>query len=359
MHFLLHGATNWNSTNFGDFLYAYEIYHYLKRDTTNQVGFYDPSDYFIKYLDEDVPALDNVGFQEADYLIYIPGGYFGEGHNARFRDTLIQYIRFMPFGLKAVRLKKKLLTIGVGAGPIDRWFMKSAVKKICKNSIAVTTRDIESQKALQDIGVNNIPEYSDMMLAYDLKCIAKDTEQIQYIKSFVGESKLLLVHYNHSLEALKKFAAVIKSFVDKHKDYKVVVAADSILPYENDYFDKFNALCGSEVYHFIYDNPFEMVKLIDVSDTILTCKLHVGVVGCMFGKAVVCAAEHPEKTIRFYELIESPQNCMSLYDSTADQINEKLNCLCEIPLRIPKTETEKAMKHWQAMQHILEKNYEK
>lgn len=359
MQYLLHGATNWKSTNFGDFLYAYEIFCYLKRDTTNQVGFYDLSDYFIKYLNEGVFALDNVGFQEADYLIYIPGGYFGEGHNARFRNVAIQYIRFMPFGLKAVRAKKKLLTIGVGAGPIDRCFMKSAVKKICKNSIAVTTRDIESQKALQKIGVNNVPEYSDMMLAYDLKSIAKETEQIQRIKEFVGDFKLLLVHYNHSLEALEKFAGVIKFFVNEHKNYKVVVSADSILPYENDYFVKFNALCGCEVFHFIYDDPFEMLKLIEVSDIILTCKLHVGVVGCMFDKAVVCAAEHPEKTIRFYDLIESPQNCISLYDSTVDQINEKLNCLCEVPSSIPKTEIDKAMKHWQTIQRILEENYEK
>ena len=236
--------------------------------------------------------------------------------------------------------------------------MKSAIKKICNNSVAITTRDKESQKALQTIGVNSVPEYSDMMLAYDLISIAKETEQIQRIKSFAGNSKLLMVHYNHSLEALEKFAKVIKSFVNEHKNYKVVVSADSILPYENDYFDKFNALCGCEVFHFIYDDPFETLKLIEVSDVILTCKLHIGVVGCMFGKAVVCAAEHPEKTIRFYDLIKSPQNCLSLYDSTVDQINDKLACLCDISLSIPKTETEKAMKHWETMQRTLENNYE-
>lgn len=357
MQYLLHGATNWKSSNFGDFLYAYEIYSYLKQNDKNKVNFYEPSDYFQKYLNEG-NTLDAVTFDEADFMVYIPGGYFGEGHNARFRDTAIQYIRFMPFGLKAVRAKKKLLTIGVGAGPIDRWFMKSAVKKICNNSIAVTTRDKESQIALQAIGVNNVPEYSDMMLAYDLKSIAKETEQIQQIKSFVGDAKLLLVHYNHSLEALEKFAAVIKSFVKEHKKYKVVVTADSILPYEDDYFEKFHALCECEVFHFIYDDPFETLKLIEVSDVILTCKLHIGVVGCMFGKAVVCAAEHPEKTIRFYDLIESPQNCMSLYDSSAGEIYKKLACLCDISLSIPKTESKKAMKHWETMQHALENNYE-
>ena len=239
MRFILHGATNWKSSNFGDFLYAYEIYCYLKKDINNRVDVYEPSEYFIKYLKENSTAIDDISFDDADYLIYIPGGYFGEGHNARFRDTLIQYIRFMPFGLRAIRKKKKLLVIGVGAGPIDRWFMKLAVRKICKSSVSVTTRDRESQIALQRIGVNNIPEYSDMMLAYDLKKLSKETEQIRCVKSYVEGHRILLVHYNHSLEALEKFAEAINSFIEEHKEYKVIVAADSILPDENEYFKRF------------------------------------------------------------------------------------------------------------------------
>ena len=78
----------------------------------------------------------------------------------------------------------------------------------------------------------------------------------------------------------------------------------------------------------------------------------------MFGKAVICVAEHPEKTIRFYDLIESPQNCISLYDSIVSEISEKLDCLHKLPLSIPIKETEKAMKHWQTMQCTIEKKYE-
>lgn len=358
MRFVLHGATNWKSSNFGDFIYVYEICRYLKQYPNNQVNVYEPSEYFIKHLRNGGIALDSVKLNDADYLIYVPGGYFGEGHNARIRDTLIQYIRFMPFGLKAVKLKKKLIIVGVGAGPIKRWFLKSAIKKICKNSISVTTRDVESQKALQHIGVNNISEYSDMMLAYDLESIAKETDQIQSVKSFVGDSQLLLIHYNHSYEALEKFALAAIEFEKTHNNYRIVVAADSILPYEKDYFEKFRELCKFDIFHFIYDDPFEMLKLIEISNTILTCKLHVGVAGCMFNKAVICAAEHPEKTMRFYKLIGSPQNCVSLYDSTANQISNKLNNLHTTSLSIPAKETGKSLKHWYAIQCILDNNYE-
>lgn len=359
LRFLLHGATNWNSTNFGDFLYAYEIFRYLKTDQNNQVGFYDPSNYFVEYINKQGVSLDSVTFKDADYLVYIPGGYFGEGHAARFRDTAIQWIRFMPFGLKAVRAKKKLIIIGVGAGPINNWYMKVSIRKICKFSVALTARDRESQKALQDLGIDDVPECSDMMLAYDLKEDAKKTEQIQRVNSFIGDSKLLLIHYNHSLEALNKFAEVTNVFTRNHKDYKIVVTSDSILPYENDFFEKFIGLYKGDAFHFIYQDPFELIKLIDMSDVILTCKLHVGVVGCMFNKAVICAAEHPEKTVRFFDLIEQPQNCVSLYESTNELIEEKLESLYNNKLYIPIREREKAMKHWEVIRNILENSYEK
>ncbi len=359
MRFLLHGATNWNSTNFGDFLYAHEIYRYLKQNSDNQVGFYDPSDYFVKYLNTDEMSIDNVSFKDADYVIYIPGGYFGEGHNARFRDTLVQFIRFMPFGIKAVLSKKEMLAVGVGAGPIDRWFMKSAIRVICQSSVAVTTRDIESQTALKNIGIDNVPEYSDMMLAYDLKHIAENTEQIDNILKGTEGYKILIVHYNHSKEALEKFAVAVNDFVEDHKEYKVIVTADSVLTYEDEYFQMFKDLCKCEVFHFIYDNPFEMIKLIDLSDVILTCKLHVGVVGCMFNKSVICIAEHPEKTQRFYDLINCPQNCVSLYECTSEQINDMLSELHDSPLFVPKEETEKAQQHWYALNKVFERNYEK
>lgn len=354
MRFLLHGATNWNSTNFGDFLYAYEIFCFLKKKAENKVDFYDPSDYFKKYLTGKSGEIDKVSFKDADYLIYIPGGYFGEGHNAGLVETVIQFIRFMPFGLRAVFSKKKLIIVGVGAGPIDSWFMKAAIKIICKNSCSVTTRDKESQIALKGIGINDIPEYSDMMLAYDLKRLCENTEQISRVSDYSEGYKILLVHYNHSKEALEKFAVSVNKFIEQHNDYKIVVASDSVLPYEDEYYESFKKICKCESFHFIYDNPFEMIKLLDLSDAVLTCKLHVGVVAGMFNKSVICAAEHPEKTQRFYDLINHSENCVSLYETTGESIAYLLNRLSEKTLIIPDSETEKANQHWNVINSIIE-----
>jgi hypothetical protein len=205
------------------------------------------------------------------------------------------------------------------------------------------------------MGFKGIPEYSDMMLAYDLKKLSEATAQTDKVKEYVGESKLLLVHYNHSVEARDKFSKAVSDFLKENSGYKVVVASDSILPYEEEYFEKFKAQFNSECFHFIYDNPYELLELLNISNIILTCKLHVGVVGCMFQKSVVCAAEHPEKSIRFYDFINRPKNCVSLYEASALQIKSCLNENCDKAVSIPDELTEKAKKHWSVLDNLLER----
>lgn len=355
MRFLLHGATNWNATNFGDFLYAYEIFEYLKNIGNNEVGFYDASEYFIKYIVDKGYTVDDVSIDSADYLVYIPGGYFGEGHNSKLLDTGIQFLRFMPFGILGGLKKKKIVTVGVGAGPIEWFFMKWAIRFICKKTAAITLRDEESQKALEKLGFKNIPEYSDMMLAYDLKRLSVATPQTDAVKEYVGDNKLLLVHYNHSVEARDKFAEAVSEFLKENNEYKIVVASDSILPYEEEYFEKFKAEFNSECFHYIYDNPYELLELLCLSDFILTCKLHVGVIGAMFSKSVICAAEHPEKSVRFYDFINRPENCVSLYEASSDDIKTCLAKNCNKPVLIPQDLTNKAKLHWSVLDNLSEK----
>lgn len=355
MRFLLHGATNWKSSNFGDFLYAYEMFDFFKTlNPDNKVSFFEPSKYFKKYIKN--CDVDNITIKNADYLVYIPGGYFGEGHNAKLLSTLIQFVRFMPFGLLGSILKKKMLVVGVGAGPIDRLIMKLPIKVICNQSLLLTTRDDISVKALNDLGINNVANYSDMMLAYDLNSISQVTKQIELIKDFSQHKKILLVHYNHSEKALDLFSQAVTSFVQSHTEYKVVVASDSILPYENQYFEQFRDACNVDCWHFIYDNPYELIELINIVDTVLTCKLHVGVVACMFNKSVICAAEHPEKTFRFYDQINKKSHCVSLYESSARQIESLLENYHKQRIYIPQEELEKSKKHWFAIQEIIGSN---
>lgn len=349
---LLHGATNCGSSNYGDFIYAFEVYQRLSSDY--DIELYQPSPYFKKYLG--LNEHNSIHIHSADYLIYLPGGYFGEGHNARFRDNLVQFLRFMPFGLMGILFRKHIIVIGIGAGPVNSWFMRFAVRLIGRHATAITVRDKSSYQSMHKLGINNMYDYFDMILGYPLASQGRFSEQLNQIKIFADDNKILLVHYNHSYEAMTKFAKVVNEFIAQSLyKYTVVVSADSILDSENNMYNEFKNLCHADSIHYIYDDPFEFTELLREVDVVLTCKLHVGVVAGMFGKSVICAAEHPEKTIRFYSYIGESGRCVSLYESNPQQITTILKKYEDDPMLIDSKYIELTMKHWDVLNSAIRK----
>lgn len=314
---MLHGATNCHSSNYGDFIYANMVFNYLNRKNIN-VCLYQPSPYFCKYL----PHYDNIhkfSISELDALVYLPGGYFGEGHNASFKENLIQFFRFLPVGIFAAFKNKPIAILAIGAGPITWKPFRVFIKYICQHAKLITTRDEESYRALKTLCPNN----SSIMPSFDF--IVTNSELKKKIYRKVNKGPTMLVHYNHSYEALKKFAYAVKLFSCNHPEFSFVVSSDQILNCDEAMYQQFLSLSKIKNCRFHkYDNPDEMTNLIGNSDAILTSKLHVGVVGAMLGKSVISVPCHPEKTKRFYQEIGETQRCISLYDSSVETINELL-----------------------------------
>lgn len=294
---VLHGATNCNSSNYGDYLYGEIIYNYLKRKNMNVV-FYQPSNFFIKHL-EDYPSQISESWQMPDLILYIPGGYFGEGHDAHIIDNIVQFFRFMPLGIRAAANNIPLAVLGIGAGPNNSMFMNYGIKKICNHALFVTTRDNISHNALLKLSPRaNIIQSADLILTRDWRDLGT-TPQINNIINN-NDDKYMLIHYNHSREALLKFEEATKKFIKLHPEYKIIVSSDSIMPSEDDNYNAFSNLLYAPCKHFIYSNSRELTQLINKVDLVLTCKLHVGVVAATLKKSVVSVACHPEKTKRFY-----------------------------------------------------------
>lgn len=320
MKVLIHGATNWGSSNFGDFIYVEAIIRHLKDSKTcESLKIAQPSEYFLKYITK--RKYENFKNSEADVLIYAPGGYFGEGHQYRIRDVIIHFIRFFVVGIIASLRGKKIFVLGIGAGPINNWLFKLAVKYICRNAYSISVRDKESYDALTEIGLGNITLNFDPIVSISLKDWAIENKKV-VLKT---GCKNVLIHYNHSELAMKYFAEAIKKFCSEHKNINVIVSSDQVLANEDILYRKFNEVSGIDAFKYKYDNPYEFISLIKMCDAVLTCKLHVGVVAMMFEKSVVCAAEHPEKTERFYKHIGCPERCVSLYETNSEEILHKLN----------------------------------
>lgn len=349
---LLHGATNCNSSNYGDFIYGEIVYDFLRKKNY-ECQFYQPSQFFKKYLRE----YKHLSDFKYDMLIYIPGGYFGEGHNARFRDNIVQFLRFMPIGIKCIIARKPILVLAIGAGPTNNFFMKKSVQLISKNAKFITTRDEYSYDFIKSVSPDsNVSMNGDLILTHNFNNDCK-SEQINKIIEMASERKIILVHYNHSEKAKNLFVDALNQFVDNNKFF-IVVSSDSIiendLKYFNDFKDKYKYDCA----HFNYIDPYEMTQLIKHVDVVLTCKLHVGVVSAMFHKSVISVACHPEKTKRFYEQIGEDGRCISIDECDTNKLLVILKKYINRYIYIDNGLIEKSKQTWFSLERYLENRNE-
>lgn len=347
---LLHGATNCNSSNYGDYIYADMIYQHFNNNNYN-VKFYQPSNFFKEHLIN----YDENSFKTSKFstLIYIPGGYFGEGHNPTLKDNILQFLRFMPIGIYSVLFKKKIIILAIGASPLKNFFLKKSVKFICNHSLLITTRDDESYTCLSKLCESrNIYNCGDLILTYKPEEHLLYTKQIKKIIEKSKNKKIVLIHYNHEEIALNKFAESLNHFDNEYgeqDEFFYVVISDSILDNSKQLFDKFHHIFN-KVNYFNYSNPYELSALINISSVVITSKLHVGVIACMLNKSVISVACHYEKTKRFYEQIKEKDRCISLYDCTSEDIYELIKKYYKKNIIIPKKVYKNSSLTWEKLE---------
>ena len=355
---ILHGATNFCSSNYGDFLYGEMIFNYLKNRGDN-VQFYQPSKFFIDNI-PDYIQMKPIKKRKVDLVIYLPGGYLGGGDKkSRLRDIIIRFYRFFPLGIWTVIAKKKLVIIAIGADPLGNRLLQYGTKIICNHAIFTTVRDNKTYTILKNLCKKaNIFECGDLILTSKLE--ENYSPQLNRIIENCGQKKLLLVHYNHDKEALTKFAISVNKFLQKNPMYEIVVASDSVLEYEEQFFDIFKEKLGIKCWHFIYSKPSELTALIKMIDMVLTCKLHVGVVACSFNKSVIVAACHYDKTVRFYEQISEKNRCVDLHKISPDELQSLLENYKDKTINIDNKIIEKAKESWNILErYMIELNEKK
>ena len=349
---LIHGATNWGSSNFGDVIYADQIARFvLDRSNVASVQMAEPSDFIAKVAPY---AISNgLTVSNSDALVYIPGGYFGEGHAAGLLDNLIHFLRFFPIGLRAAMKKTPIAIIGVGAGPIRSSLLKTPIRVICSHAQAVVVRDPESRFALERLGISNVIEAFDPMLSINLESCRKQNDQFQELRRRNPGKKILFVHFNHSELAADVFGDAAASFLEAHPDYMVVTGFDQQFKNPEERMARFLDRVPDAI-AIDYSNPYELIDALKECDLVLTCKLHVGVVAAMYQKSVICAAEHPEKSQRFYDAIGEHERCVSLYESGSSKVKELLDRYEGVPTVISGELYKKASLCWETLGSFLD-----
>ena len=354
---LLHGCTGGKTSNFGDFLFTDLIINYIcEHCREEKIGFINLSEFFNINMKK-LNFHNTMGIKQIDALIYIPGGYFGERDNPTLKSSLWHFRRYFLIGLYMAILNKPIAIIGVGSTTIKSKILQSSIKYVCNKSKVITVRDEESKVSLQNIGVTKpITVLSDMILSFDMnkmRPIEYELEGIINLKD-IGQ-KLLLVHYNNNVKAMEKFANSTSAFLSVHKDYKVVVTSDSIVANENELFDKFKEIVGSNnIVLYKYSDPWKLCSLIEKCDCVITTKLHVGIVAIRLGKSVLSFPKHAAKTRRLYSQINESERCMDINTARVDDINELLNKYHDKGINISEKVYTDSLKNWDYLKQFLD-----
>lgn len=349
---LIHGATNWGSSNFGDVIYVHQIARrVLDHPHVKSVQIAEPSEFISKAVP--FATSDGVSLANADALVYVPGGYFGEGHAARLRDNVIHFLRFFPVGLRAIIKKIPIAVIGIGAGPIKSPLLKMPIKAICAHADVVVVRDHESYLALERIGVSDIVESFDPILSIDFEKNRKENETIRELRRAFPGKKFIFVHFNHSELASNVFGEAVANFLKTNPEYVALTGFDQEFKDPNERLAPFlRHVPTAQVVD--YSDPYELVDVLGECNLVLTCKLHVGVVAAMLGKSVVCVAEHPEKSRRFYDAIGEHERCVSLYEMGVDGVESRLRRYRNVPIGIPEELYGRANVSWEQLDAFLD-----
>lgn len=330
------GATH--GSNYGDSLFAMIFKESIQQYKNYRPLFTNVSEYSRCVLNVDQMTIKDLF--SSDALIYISGGYFGQSHKETYKVSLFRFINYYLSGLITILRGKPVAIIGVGAGPLERIFLKKTVVYIFNKAKVVSVRDEMSKEYLVKYGVNK-PIYitSDTAHVIDEKRynVGNKSNFIKSKEKF-NNKHIVLVHLASKNEEVYNDIIVntILEELGSDQKYAFIITTDYVTKEIPRHIIELFPEERSEYYKF-YD-VYEFTELIASVDSIFTPKLHVGILGCTFNKAVLSFPLHPEKTIRYYTQIGYLEHCKSLFEvdkpTVRSMIEKYLNDRIVIPTGI-------------------------
>lgn len=325
----LHGMLH--SHNFGDVLLAAANYQWLKSHPYEEI-----SPIFPWVTDRSVETdLSSLGCRPEnnnlryDKTLFFGGGYPNDSGTNRGAISRAKNIHRRAL---TTRLRGKQYGIfGVGAGPINSFSGKIINNVFFNNSEKLAVRDLESKYELLSCGIpsKKITLVADAAILYI-------HENYPLFPETKKEKRTLLLHIT---ESTKESIEAIKHYIRSADHYDdILVVPDKVTSNTCALFlEEIKLLSGRKLIIKEYESADKLIKLINSADDIITTKYHVGIVAATLKKRVVALPWNYLKTSRFYNQINSSQNCIPLHGSTQEKITQTIiNSLQESPaLSIP------------------------
>ena len=347
MRVMLHGAIN--MSNYGDYLFA-ELFSYALKSNGIEVEFYTHpqygiSDYFAKFLNytPDRKHIKRV-MDSCDALVFISGGYFIEPLKKRFLGEHRHVQRYLKPALYFQKANKPIYILGVGAGPFTNAAFSRKAKKIIDYAKVVTVRNSESRDFCHSFGIMR-----EIEVTADTALLVKEyVEQEKSDVNSFGDSKgkkILLFHIDSNSEVTQKMKSTIIpatiDFLSQHDEYQLYLIAD--YKAKQELYDEYRKMFdGFDPIVLKYDDPWILTKQIESSSIIITTKLHVGIVGSVFGSSVLSFPFVSNKTTRFYKQIGEADRCVPLINADRKMVYSMLEKYKDKKIAIPKELIERA-----------------
>lgn len=358
---VLHGATN--TSNFGDVLFCDLFFKEIKENLPEwnpifaEFPYYGVGDFVRKetLYDSHYSLLTQL---KADAFIFISGGYFGDNKKS-VRLSFRRFFRYALIGGVMTLLKKPVLVLGVGGGPVYSKLNRKLFVYILNKAKVVHVRDQETKAYYEKNGViNDITVTADTALVIDSdripdldKAVKKD------IQSCLEKTKLIFVHLVavNTIDNLfaEKVVPAINSFLEEHLEYGIIAGFDGI--YEGNYKElkTYKMLAGKPVYFYNYSSAMGLCSLLKEVDLVITPKLHVGIVGSVLGKSVISTPEHAYKTQRFYKQIGEEGRSISLNTITTENVEWLLAHYHHKAISVPDYIKDNAFKNLKKISEVL------
>lgn len=335
---LLHGAVN--TSNFGDVLFVNLFFNKLRKEKID-IGFLENKFNGISSFNSDEIKYKNHGkkyYKEADTLIFISGGYFGD-NKKNLLASLYRWFRYFKIGLYFARKKRAIYILGVGGAPLFHYFNRRAAIKIINKACYVTVRDDKTKEYFDDLGAKtNIIVTADTALTLKKEDLPELNNAL--LRECSKKNNLIFLHLTGNEETDDKICKTIIpsliDFIQHHDDYKVVLSFDNVMNKKITETRAFSLLCDYGCMSFDYKSSMQLCALIANCKLVITCKLHVGIVGCVLNKSVLSFPIHKFKTSRFYEKIGYIDRCKPLSESSNDIVLNQLNQFYDSPIYINK-----------------------
>lgn len=321
MNIVIHGAIN--SSNFGDVLFAKMFYSACSDLPDSNVDFVQIPRFgvgnFVRKETGYKRVLSKMGYLKADKLVMMSGGYLGLSSTDLY-SVVHLYARFIFPARIYQFIKKPVYIIGVSGGPIENKWLRKSVIKLIDHAEKVIVRDEETKDYLIQYGAtNDIEVTADTALSIDKKRIPEIDDLA--LRSFLQSRKTIFLHSEEcaDLEVAKSIIPSLNLFLSNHPEYGIVFGYD----YQIDRSIK-KSICWDTIsceakFAYEYKSVDQMLALLNNIDVIITTKLHVGILGSVFGKSVLAFPEMEEKTKNFYKQIGYSERCIPL-----SKINEEI-----------------------------------